>query len=90
MGSGHFCNVSELAEAGVHVCFSSGYDPSLGKDLAHRTGCAAPFGQDRDEAIKALTINLAKILGVDDRIGNLKVGKACTSLSQLAIQSPSG
>ncbi len=81
MGSGHFRNVSELAEAGVHVCFSSGYDPSLGKDPAHHAGRAAPFGLDRDEAIKALTINLAKIFGVDDRIDNLKVGKASTSSS---------
>jgi imidazolonepropionase-like amidohydrolase len=90
MGSGHFCNVSELAEAGVHICFSSGNDPSLGKDLDHHAGRTAPFGLDSDEANKALTFNLAKIFGVDDRIGNLKVGKASTSLSRPTIHSASG
>jgi len=70
-----FRNVGELAGAGVLICFSTGSDPALGKDLTYHAARAVAFGLDRDEAIKALTINPAKIFGIDDRVGSLKVGK---------------
>jgi imidazolonepropionase-like amidohydrolase len=70
-----FRNVGELAEAGVLICFSTGFDPALGKDLTYHAARAVAFGLDRDEAIRALTINPAKIFGIDDRVGSLKVGK---------------
>jgi imidazolonepropionase-like amidohydrolase len=70
-----FRNVSELANAGVQICFSSGRDPALGKDLTYHAARAVAFGLDRDEAIRALTINPARIFGIDDRVGSLKVGK---------------
>lgn len=70
-----FRNAGELARAGVQICFSSGYDPALGKDLAYHAARAVAFGLNRDEAIRALTINPARIFGIDDRVGSLKVGK---------------
>ena len=33
------------------------------------------WGLDRDEALKALTIDAAEILGVADRVGSLEPGK---------------
>ncbi len=30
---------------------------------------------DEEEALKAITINAAEILGIDDRVGSIKVGK---------------
>lgn len=68
-------NVGELARAGVIICFSSGEDSSLGKDLTYHAAKAVAFGLDHTEAIKALTINPAKIFGLDSRIGSLEVGK---------------
>jgi imidazolonepropionase-like amidohydrolase len=68
-------NVVKLAEAGVLICFSSGDDPALGKDLTYHAAKAVAFGMDRAEAIRALTVNPAKIFGVDNRIGSLEVGK---------------
>ncbi len=70
-----FCNVGELVKAGVQICFSTGHDPALGKDLTYHAARAVAFGLDRDEAIKALTINPSQIFGIDDRVGSLKVGK---------------
>ena len=70
-----FRNAGEMAKAGVQICFSTGYDPATGKDLTYHAARAVAFGLDRDEAIKALTINPAKIFGIDDRVGSLKVGK---------------
>jgi imidazolonepropionase-like amidohydrolase len=71
----HFRNVVELAEAGVMICFSSGVDPSISKDLPYHAARAVAFGLDWNEAIKALTINPAKIFGIDNRVGSIKVGK---------------
>ncbi len=70
-----FRNADELAKAGVLICFSSGIDPGVGKDLPYHAARAVAFGLDRAEAIKALTINPARIFGIDDRVGSLKVGK---------------
>jgi len=70
-----FRNAGELSRAGVLFCFSSGGDPSIAKDLPYHAAHAVAFGLNRDEAIKALTINPAKIFGVDDRLGSLEVGK---------------
>jgi imidazolonepropionase-like amidohydrolase len=70
-----FRNAGELVKAGVQICFSTGYDPALGKDLTYHAARAVAFGLDRDEAIKALTINPARIFGIDDRVGSLEIGK---------------
>jgi len=68
-------NVVELAKAGITICFSSGDDPSAGKDLTYHAAKAVAFGLDRDEAIKALTINPAKVFGLETRLGSLEPGK---------------
>jgi imidazolonepropionase-like amidohydrolase len=68
-------NVAELVRAGVTICFSSGEDPGIGKDLPYFAAKAVAFGLDPEEAIKALTINAAKIFGVDGRLGSLEPGK---------------
>lgn len=70
-----FRNVVKLAEAGVMICFSSGVDPATSKDLTYHAARAVAFGLDWNEAIKALTINPAKIFGIDERVGSIKVGK---------------
>ncbi len=72
---GPYRNVVELAKAGVTICFSSGEDPTAGKDLPYHAAKAVAFGLDREEAVKALTINPARVLGVADRLGSLEAGK---------------
>ena len=68
-------SVVELAKAGVLIAFSSGDDPSQGKDLPYHAAKAVAFGMPREQAIKALTINPATILGVADRLGSIEPGK---------------
>jgi len=68
-------NVAELAKAGVTLCFSSGDDTAAGKDMPYHAARAVAYGLDHDEAIKALTINPARVFGVDKRLGSLAVGK---------------
>jgi imidazolonepropionase-like amidohydrolase len=68
-------NVVELARAGVLISFSSGDIPAQGKDLPYYAAKAVAFGLPWEEAIKALTINPARIFGVEDRLGSIEAGK---------------
>jgi imidazolonepropionase-like amidohydrolase len=68
-------NVVELAKAGVLISFSSGDDPAAGKDLPYHAAKAVAFGLPEEEAIRALTINPAKVFGMADRLGSIEVGK---------------
>ena len=36
---------------------------------------SAPFGQTFEEALKSITINPAKLLGIDQRVGSIETGK---------------
>jgi imidazolonepropionase-like amidohydrolase len=46
-----------------------------GGDLFEIAALAFKFGMPEDEALKAITINPTKIIGVDDRVGSLEEGK---------------
>lgn len=71
---GAWTNVAAMAREGVTLCFSSG-SALNGKDLPTFAARAVAFGMDRNEAIRALTINPARVLGVAHRLGSLEVGK---------------
>ncbi|MEE9464515.1 MAG: amidohydrolase family protein [Candidatus Neomarinimicrobiota bacterium] len=65
-----------LHAAGVTFCFTGqNLQP---RNISYEAGKAVAFGLPRDEAIKALTLNAARVLGVDQRIGSLEVGKDAT------------
>jgi imidazolonepropionase-like amidohydrolase len=70
-----FRNAAELVKAGVIICFSSGDDSTFGKDLPYHAARAVAYGLDHEEAVKALTINPARIFGVETRMGSLEAGK---------------
>ncbi|MBM3284687.1 MAG: amidohydrolase family protein, partial [Candidatus Aminicenantes bacterium] len=67
-------NPSVLKQAGIKIAFSS-QSASLAKDLPYHAAKAAAFGLDRREALKAVTINPAEILGVAGIMGSLEKGK---------------
>ena len=64
----------ELAKAGVKFAFSTGDNTNV-RLAPNNAAMSVAWGLDRGEALKALTINAAEILGVADRIGSLEVGK---------------
>jgi imidazolonepropionase-like amidohydrolase len=67
-------NAGILAKAGVKVALSSGGQPGA-IDILTAATFAVRHGMDRDEALKAITITPAEILGVADRVGSLEKGK---------------
>jgi len=64
----------ELARAGVKVAFATS-DAAYVRNLPFHAAMSVAWGLDRDEALRALTINAAEILGVADRVGSLEAGK---------------
>ena len=59
----------------------SGGNSALNTDrLGYEAGVAVAFGLPEEEAVKAVTINAAELMGLDDRIGSLEPGKQATLL----------
>jgi imidazolonepropionase-like amidohydrolase len=78
-----FSNAARLQAAGVRFCIATagrGSEPAHERNLPYEAAMASAFGLPRDEALKALTLYPAQILGVADRLGSLEVGKAATLL----------
>ncbi len=70
---------AELFRAGVQFCLSAGDGASMfARNLAFQAGTAVAHGLPREQAIKAITLYPAQILGVDDRVGSLESGKHAT------------
>jgi imidazolonepropionase-like amidohydrolase len=64
----------ELANAGVKVAFAT-TDSAYVRILPYHAAISVAWGMKRDDAIRALTVNAAEILGVADRVGSLEPGK---------------
>ena len=69
-----------LRQAGVTYCIGGGarFGASNVRNLPYHAGNAVAFGLSHDEALKAITLHPAEILGVSDRVGSLEVGKDAT------------
>jgi imidazolonepropionase-like amidohydrolase len=68
-----------LVRAGVKIAFATG-DANNARLLPYHAAQAVAWGLPREEAIKALTVNAAEILGVADRLGSIEVGKQANLL----------
>jgi len=65
---------SELAAAGIPIAFAS-FDTSFSRRLSQQAGNAVAYGLPHDEALRAVTLNAAKMLGLDDQFGTIESGK---------------
>jgi imidazolonepropionase-like amidohydrolase len=63
-----------LAKAGVPFAFSSGGYSNV-RLVPFQAAMSVAWGLDRDAAIRALTIDAARIFGVDSQVGTLEAGK---------------
>jgi imidazolonepropionase-like amidohydrolase len=64
-----------LASKGILVAITTDHPVTLIQYLPICAGLAAKKGLGIEEGLKAITINAAKICGVDDRVGSIEVGK---------------
>jgi imidazolonepropionase-like amidohydrolase len=65
---------AEFHRAGVTIAFGT-FSVQFARNLPFQVANAVGFGLPYEEALKAVTINAAKIWGVDDRIGSIEKGK---------------
>jgi imidazolonepropionase-like amidohydrolase len=65
--------VKELSINTDSVGWSSWIAPQ--EELSFQASMSAHFGLDDRKALKGITINSARALGIDDRVGSLEVGK---------------
>src|SRR5487761_969066 len=68
-------NPGRLAAAGVTISITTDHPVVPIHFLIHQATLAVKEGLDRETALRAVTINPARIIGVDARIGSLSVGK---------------
>ncbi len=64
-----------LQKAGVLFCLNDTHDQSRFRNLAFNAGTAATYGLTKEQALSAVTLNPAKILGIDDKAGTIESGK---------------
>ena len=68
-------NPGRLARAGVTIAITTDHPIVPINFLAYQAAFAVKEGLDRETALRALTINPARIAGIDDRLGSIEVGK---------------
>lgn len=71
----------KLHEAGVTFCIASqggSFGAAHERNLPYHAATAAAYGLPKEEALKAVTLYPAQILGVADQVGSLEVGKEAT------------
>jgi imidazolonepropionase-like amidohydrolase len=66
---------SKLQKAGVAFAIGTGDGGAEVRDLPYHAAIAGGYGLGRDEALKAVTIYPAQILGIADRLGSIEAGK---------------
>ncbi|MCS6934515.1 MAG: amidohydrolase family protein [Chitinophagales bacterium] len=67
-----------LQQAGVLFCISIPGAFWQQRNLMFQAGTAAAYGLSKEDALRAITLNAAKILGIDNHTGSLEKGKAAT------------
>ena len=77
-----YARAVKLHEAGVQFAIAGtggngGGGPNL-RSMPYHAGVAAGFGLPKEEALKSVTLYPAQILGVDDALGSIEVGKSAS------------
>ena len=67
-------NAARLHAAGVTVVFAS-FESHNSRNLKQLAGNAVSYGMPFDAALRAITLNPARLWGIADRYGTLEVGK---------------
>jgi len=72
-----FTTAEKLINAGIPTAFQSGYEGYVPKTrlVLFEAAVTLAHGTSFDQALAAITIDAAKILGIDDRVGSIEVGK---------------
>jgi imidazolonepropionase-like amidohydrolase len=70
-----FKTPAQLQKAGVLFALNDEHAESRYRNLPFNAGTSVAYGLTKEQALQAITLNSAKILGVDDKTGSLETGK---------------
>lgn len=70
-----FETAGKLSNAGLEVCLMTDHPVIPVQYLPMCAGIAVKHGMTEERALEAITINPAKVLGIDNRVGSIEVGK---------------
>ena len=72
-----FETAAKLYAAGIPAALQGGFESYVPKSrlVLFEAGVAAGHGLGFDDALRSITINAARILGVEDRVGSIEIGK---------------
>jgi imidazolonepropionase-like amidohydrolase len=73
-----FALAATLQQAGVRYCLATQGEAATLRNLPHQAATAAAYGLPPEDALKAITLYPAQILGIDDTYGSIEVGKSAT------------
>lgn len=65
----------QLQQAGVNYCINDFDQMNRGRNLVFNSGVAVGYGLTKEQALEAITLSVAKILGIDKETGSLETGK---------------
>ena len=66
---------AQLQKAGVLFALNDMSDNTKQRNLSFNAGTAATYGLTKEEALSAITLNTAKVLGIDNMTGSIETGK---------------
>ena len=66
---------AQLQKAGVLFAINDEDGQTRGRNLPFNAGTAAAYGLTKEQALQAITLNAAKIIGVGDKTGSIEAGK---------------
>lgn len=72
---------AQLKAAGVTFCISGGgggFGAAMTRNLPYHAGMAAAFGLSKDDALRSITLDAARVLGVAKDLGSIEVGKSAS------------
>jgi imidazolonepropionase-like amidohydrolase len=64
-----------LQKAGVLFTITDNDGQTRGRNLAYNAGTGVAYGLTKEQALQAITLNAAKILGIADKTGTIEAGK---------------
>jgi imidazolonepropionase-like amidohydrolase len=72
-----FTTAATLMNAGIEVALQSGYESYVPKTrvILFEAAMTLPYGASFEQALELVTMGPARILGLEDRVGSLEVGK---------------
>jgi imidazolonepropionase-like amidohydrolase len=73
----HLGNAAALADRHIPLAIGTAFEGYVPKTrvLRHEAGIAMVNGLGFDRALRAVTLDAARVLGIDDRFGSIEVGK---------------